>query len=116
MYEIRQLEIPPSFMALYTRHGRPSAPREVVEARYEACEDLAQGVAGFCSTQAAIDDGDRASILRRCHAGLLQTPQTLSAAEAGWVVGRTAELLEWQPPALPDPADAPTPDRADDPP
>ena len=105
MYEIRQLEIPPSFMALYTRHGRPTAAREVVEGRYEACEDLAHGVAGFCNDQAASDDGERASILLRCHAGLLQTPQTLSVAEAGWVVGRTAELLEWRAPALPEAAD-----------
>ncbi len=104
MYEIRQLEIPPSFMALYTRHGRPSAAREVVEARYEACEDLAHGVAGFCSTQAAGDEFGRAAILLRCHAGLLQTPQTLSAAESGWVVGRCAELLEWDLPVLPDAA------------
>ncbi|MEO7150759.1 MAG: hypothetical protein ABIX46_03455 [Burkholderiaceae bacterium] len=105
MYEMRQLEIPPSFMALYTRHGRPSAAREVVEARYEACEDLAHGVAGFCSTQAADDDGGRSAILLRCHAGLLLTPQTLSAAEAGWVTGRTAELLEWDTPPLPDATD-----------
>jgi len=43
MYEEYQIEIPPSFMALFVDPGRskPNAPRAEVAARYELCEDLA---------------------------------------------------------------------------
>ena len=43
MYEEYQIGIPQSFMALYVDPGRskPNAPRDVVAARYQLCEDLA---------------------------------------------------------------------------
>ena len=100
MYEIRQLDIPGSFMELYTRQGRPSEPRQFVEERFEACEDLARGVSGLCVTLAIKDELGPDEVLARCHAGLLLTPQTLSASEAAWVIHRTAELLEWERPTL----------------
>jgi len=40
MYEIRQLEIPASFMELYSRNGRVLESREFVESRFEVCDDL----------------------------------------------------------------------------
>lgn len=100
MYEFRQLDIPASFMDLYTRHGRPVEPRPFVEHRFEACEDLASSVSGFCLSLAIKDELGSDEVLARCHAGLLLTPQTLSAREAAWVVRRTAELLEWDQPAI----------------
>lgn len=38
-----QIEIPPSFIALYLTPGRerPNAPHEVILSRYELCEDVA---------------------------------------------------------------------------
>lgn len=107
-YEIRQLEIPPSFADLYAVNGRPVRPREFVEARFEACDDLAQGITEFCMTLAFKDDLDEATVLQRCHAGLLQTPDAVSPAEAVWVTRRAAELLQWDQPALPDTGQAPT--------
>jgi hypothetical protein len=98
MYEHNQIEVPAAFMALYCRHGRPVEARAVIEARYEACEDLAQGVAGFCKALQFKDDLPEAEVLQRCLAGLRATPETVSEAEAGWVVARAAELLEWQVP------------------
>lgn len=100
-YEIRQLEIPASFVELYCVNGRPVRPRAFVEARYEACDDLAQGITEFCMTLAFKDDLDEATVLQRCHAGLLQTPDSVSVAEAAWVTRRAAELLQWDQPDLP---------------
>ena len=56
-------------------------------------------MAAFCRSLAADPDLDAGAILRRCHAGLRQTPQVVSPAEADWVTGRAAELLEWAVPA-----------------
>ena len=43
MSDDNQIEIPPSFMALYLDPGRhkPNAPRDVITGRYELCDDLA---------------------------------------------------------------------------
>jgi hypothetical protein len=43
MSDESQIEIPQSFVALYVEPGRlkPSATREVLAARYELCEDMA---------------------------------------------------------------------------
>ena len=101
MYEHNQIEVPPSFMALYCRHGRPIEARGVIETRYDICEDLARGVAEWCKELSFKDDLPEETVLQRCHAGLLATPGTLSAAEAGWVVARAAELLAWPIPSFP---------------
>ncbi len=101
MYEHNQIEVPPAFMALYCRNGRPFEARAVIETRYDICEDLAHGVAGWCKDLSFKDDLPEEAVLQRCHAGLLATPDTLSAAEAGWVVARAAELLQWPIPSFP---------------
>ena len=82
MYEIRQLEIPASFMELYCRNGRVQESREFVETRFEACDDLARSVSEFCTTLALKDDLHQDTVLRRCHAGLLLTPDSVSSREA----------------------------------
>ena len=101
MYEIRQLEVPESFMALYSRHGRAFESREFVETRFEACDDLARSVSEFCMTLAFKDDLDEATVLQRCHVGLLQSSESMSPDEARWITCRAAELLQWNQPALP---------------
>lgn len=106
MYEHNQIEVPPSFMALYCRNGRPFAERATIEGRYEQCEDLAHQVAAFCKELQFKSDLPEAQVLERCHTGLLATPETLNAPEAGWTVIRAAELLEWP---LPDTLTAPPP-------
>jgi hypothetical protein len=104
MYEIRQMDIPASFALLYSRNGRATQSREFVEARFEACDDLAHGVSHFCTTLAFKDDLDEETVLQRCHAGLLQTPESVSPDEAAWVTCRAAELLQWDQPTLAPPA------------
>jgi len=101
MYEIRQLDIPASFMELYSRNGRALESREFVETRFEICDELAHGVSEFCRTLAFKDDLSEEAVLQRCHAGLLQTPDTVSPKEAAWVTHRVAELLQWDQPTLP---------------
>jgi hypothetical protein len=77
MYEINQNEVPSSFIDLFIPRGatRPSESREVIAARYELCEDLAQMLRGLQTADSVVTPG-----------------------EAHWVVRRLAELLEW--PAL----------------
>lgn len=93
-----QIELPPSFLALYTdsRH-RLTIPLATVRARYEVCEDLANHMVEHCQgvhrdIGVAHDD-----ILVRCHRGLLTPESGVSHPEAGWIVTRLAELLSWEP-------------------
>lgn len=92
-----QIEVPPSFIALYVPPGRikPTAPREEIRARYEYCEDLAQMLTDTASTrlwQLGITERD---VLERMREGLLGGQAGVNEAEAGWVLRRLAELLGW---------------------
>lgn len=92
-----QILVPDSFIALYARPGRLrlSIPREELAARYELCEDLANHLVeqarGLHFGQGVAED----EVLVRCRRGLADPASGLSAAEAGWVVQRLAELLGW---------------------
>ena len=95
-----QILVPPSFMAVYTdTRGRLRESADVVRARYELCEDMAQLLteqAANLQFQLGITE-DLA--LERCLQGLLATPDVLIESEARWVVCRLAELLNWPLPA-----------------
>ena len=103
-----QIEVPPSFYALYTdARQRLTEPLRVVRARYEACEDLANHLVDHASTllfQLGVTEDD---VLERCLRGLETTESGVSAPEARWVVHRLAELLGW--PFLPEPGAGPAP-------
>lgn len=95
-----QIEIPQSFLQLYTDTGRskPHAPWEVVIRRYELCEDLANlltHTAPDMQFSLGIDESD---VLQRCHQGLLGDAAVVREDEAQWVVCRLAELLQWKQP------------------
>ncbi len=94
MYDHNQTLVPDSFMALHSAHGRPLLSRQDTEARHEICEDLALHTAGFLASRHQEGD-DTDDALRRCRDGLAAEPAVLSAAEAGWVIERVAELQEW---------------------
>ena len=97
-----QIEIPPSFLALFMEPGRskPTATRFFIAQRYELCEDMAQLL-----TQTAQEMLHRLGIaerdvLQRCYQGLcgdnpVDNP-VVNPQEARWVVRRLAELLGWQ--------------------
>jgi hypothetical protein len=91
--------IPVSFIALYLPAGRikPNAPRDVIAARYELCEDLANQLfdhARHVHFDLGVDEQD---VLGRCHRGLLAEGSGMSVPEAAWIVRRLAELLGWPP-------------------
>ena len=91
-----QILIPPSFEALYRdARGRLTVPRDEFRARYELCEDMAQLLVE--RSQETLHGLGLAEdiVLERTLAGLQSEGSGLSAAEAGWVVTRLAELLGW---------------------
>ncbi|NUZ07789.1 hypothetical protein [Piscinibacter koreensis] len=103
MYDHNQTLVPDSFLALYTRNSRPTLERRELEARYEACEDLALHVAELCrNRQQGVDDAPEA--LHHCYDGLIAPPLSTPRPEAVWVVRRVAELLEWPVPGWVDSA------------
>ncbi len=94
-----QIEIPPSFTALYTdARQRLSIPLRELRERYEMCEDLAQHLTEHCRNIHVEIGVDEQEVLRRCHQGLLTPDAGVAAPEAGWVVTRLAELLAWPSP------------------
>ena len=107
MSDDNQTFVAESFIAIYRdARQRLTASRGAIAARYELCEDMANLMTEHCRTIHFRDGVDEGEVLRRCHQGLLTTPATFEAAEAEWVVRRTAELLEWpQPPAQAQPGE-----------
>jgi hypothetical protein len=92
-----QIEIPQSFLALYTdtRRNRLHTPWTEVVQRYELCEDLANlltTTARDMEFSLGITESD---VLSRVHQGLLGEAAVVTPAEAQWVVCRLAELLAW---------------------
>lgn len=96
-----QIEIPPSFQALHTNaRGRLLIPLADFRAHYELCEDLAQHLTEHCRSVHVEIGVDEQDVLERCHRGLIGPDAVVSEAEAGWVVTRLAELLDWPSPAF----------------
>lgn len=96
-----QIHIPPSFFALYSdRRGRLTERLDLVRARYEVCEDLANQLVEHVNHRTYQVQGSEHELLRRYHQGL-ETPEAgVSAPEGRWVVRRLAELLGWDCPEL----------------
>lgn len=100
MNEDTQVVVPGAFVDLFlTPQGhlrrRLSAPREVVSARHELCEDLAQMLTTTARDKLFELGVAQSDVLERIHSGLLAEGSPITPAEAGWVTGRLAELLEW---------------------
>lgn len=109
MTDVNQLPIPPSFVALFIPPGRlrPSEAQAVIAARHELCEDMAQMLTEHPAVGHADIGASRQEVLQRMHQGLCAEGSGFEAAEAGWVIGRLAELLEWPLPPGVQPAAAP---------
>ncbi len=100
MSDDSQIDIPPSFIALFVAPGRikPGAPRAEIQQRYEYCEDLASMLTETAQTrlwQLGITEGD---VLARIAQGLHTADAGVNEGEAAWVVRRLAELLGWDSP------------------
>ena len=100
MSDENQIVVPPSFIALFVDPGRtkPNASREHITERYEFCEALATMLVERAQTlqwQLGVTEAD---VLGKLHAGLLGPDAPVPENEAGWIVKRLAELLEWERP------------------
>jgi len=98
MSDENQIEVPPSFVALFVPPGRsrPNAPRAHIAARYELCEDMATMLTEPASTTLWQLGATPDDVLERVRRGLLGDDAVLDEAEATWVLRRLAELLGWQ--------------------
>ncbi|MBE7369636.1 ATPase with chaperone activity [Ramlibacter pallidus] len=100
MDDPNQIEVPPSFLALFaTPSGlRLTEPISFVRERYELCEDLAQALTEQAAA-AQFRTGDAESVvLRKMQAALSVDGSAVEPREAQWVVRRLAELLGWPQP------------------
>ena len=100
MYDHNQTLVPESFLALYARHGRPTASREEVEARHELAEDLALHIAAMPTAADDDDTRQQGESLELVRSGLLAVPAQVSPVEADWILRRVAELRGWPAPVL----------------
>lgn len=108
-----QTVVPRSFIDLFVPPGRvkPTESRAVIAARHELCEDMAQMLTEVALARRFDLGVTEDDVLGRIGAGLREGT-VVSAAEAGWVVERLAELLNWpRPGASCDSADRPPPRR-----
>ena len=100
MSEDSQIVVPEAFVDLFRppgadRHRKPLAAREVIAARHEFCEDLAQMLGETARDKLFALGITEADVLDRIRRGLLEPGSPVSAPEAGWVIGRLAEVLGW---------------------
>jgi hypothetical protein len=97
MSDASQIEIPSSFVALFVAPGktRPHTARDVVAARYELCEDLAQTLAPTASQMQLGRELHATEVLAQCLEAISGPQAVLELSEARWVVCRLAELLDW---------------------
>ena len=103
-----QIDIPPSFFAIYTdRRRRLSEPLAVVRERYEICEDLANHLVQQALTLHHVEVPSEQEGLAKIHAALAAAGSGFSPAEAQWVTRRLAELLNWRDPSFDEPLDSP---------
>ncbi len=100
MQDENQTEIPRSFVDLFIAPGalKPRETRSVIAVRYELCEDMAQMLVDAAKTTLFDLGVAESDVLERFYRGLLVESSVVAPDEAGWVIRRLAELLDW--PAL----------------
>ena len=106
MDDPNQIEVPASFVALFTAPGghRLTQPMSAVRERYELCEDLAQMLCEQASVAAFKSGAPESEVLDGMRTALSGEGSSLQESEPGWVVTRIAEILGW---ALPSPDEQP---------
>ena len=106
MSDDSQIVVPESFVALYLApgRGRPAAARAEIAARHEFCEDLATMLSEVASTRRWELGVTGDDVLERVFRGLLEG-DSVTPAEAQWVIRRVAEQLGWEQPGFLPPAE-----------
>lgn len=101
MDDTSQIQPPESFAALFrSRAGILKTPIAEVVARYELCEDLACHLVEQAQTVYHAGNSSEEGVLQGFHAALAGEGSVVIAGEAGWIIQRLAELLEWKAPQL----------------
>jgi hypothetical protein len=97
MHEDSQVVVPEAFIDLFRPPGadRSRRPLEAREVIAEFCEDLAQMLSETAREKLAALGVTEADVLERIRRGLLEPGSPVTVAEAGWVIGRLAEVLGW---------------------
>lgn len=99
-----QIDIPPSFYAVYSdARQRLRVSIDTVRRRYDVCEDLANMLVQQAQLLHHVEVPSENEILLRIHAGLRSAESGVSPEEAVWVVQRLAELLNWPWPGMSSP-------------
>ena len=90
MPDDNQTVIPRSFIDLFIPPGtyKPREPREVVAARYELCEDMAQMLTEHARTKLFELGVAEEDVLEKVRQGLLARGSVVTEDEAGWDVCR----------------------------
>ena len=103
MDDANQIEVPPSFLALYTSVAtrRLTQPIDEVRDRYELCEGLAQMLVEHPSMQQGDDAASQRQALAKTQLALEGEESPVQPSEAVWVIHRLAELLGWEQPEPP---------------
>jgi len=70
-----------------------------VAARYELCEDMASMLTETARNNLLSPCIIEDDVLRQCYRGLTGGGAVVTEPEAGWVIYRLAELLEWPEPS-----------------
>ena len=98
MEDPNQIEVPPSFTALFTSPSghRLTEPMSTVRERYEICEDLAQMLTDQASTNLFKGSLGEGEVLQGIRTALAGEESPVRPDEALWVVRRLAELLGWE--------------------
>lgn len=103
MSDDNQIHVPPSFMAVYSDpRQRLREPADVVRSRYEFCEDLACHLVEQAQTIYHSGNASEEGVLLGFYAAISGEASAVSPREAGWIIQRLAELLEWKAPKLPE--------------
>lgn len=92
-----QIVVPRSFIELFMvdSRARPCEPWDVIAARYELCEDMAQMLVETARAKHFDLGVTEIDVLERVQRGLLEQESPVQPSEATWVVRRLAELLAW---------------------
>lgn len=95
-----QTVIPRSFVEIFVPAGaiKPREPRDVIAARYDLCEDMAQMLTEHARTKLFELGVAEEDVLDRIRRGLLVEGSVVARDEAHWIACRLAELLNWPQP------------------
>lgn len=103
MDDTSQIQPPDSFAQLFrSRAGVLKTPITEIVARYELCEDLACHLVEQAQTIYHAGNASEDGVLLGFYAAISGEDSAVNAKEAGWIIQRLAELLEWKAPKLPD--------------